>query len=61
MADGSNNSDDHRKMVISSAETEKMVERLNQEPFNLSRSECFRVGTKFLYDYLIENRLPDEG
>lgn len=61
MADGNSNSEEHRKMVISSDETEQMVERLAQPPFNLSRSACFRVGTKFLHDYLIHNKLPDDG
>lgn len=59
MADGK--SKVHRKMVISSEETEAMIARLAEPPFNLSRSGAFRVGIKFLHDYLVDNKLPDDG
>lgn len=51
----------NRKMVISSDATETMIDRLGKPPYNLSRSACFRIGVKMLHDYVIEDRLPEEG
>lgn len=49
-----------RKMILSSEETEDMVDILAAPPYNLSRSAIYRMGAKMLYEYLIQDKLPDE-
>ena len=49
-----------RKMILSSDETEKMVLQLARPPYSLSRSAVYRIGAKMLYEYLINDKLPDE-
>ncbi len=46
------------KSVITDKETEEFLGVL-EERYGLSRSFAFRRGVKMLYEYLIENKVPE--